>query len=67
MVHHGVVALGCRRDGLGIRPRFGPEYDQRETIRADLDLIRSLPGVVAASSTSGIPLSGGGSSTQLTP
>jgi putative ABC transport system permease protein len=42
---------------------FGAEYDQRETIRADLDLIRSLPGVVAASSTSGIPLSGGGSST----
>lgn len=44
---------------------FGPAYDQRETIRADLDLIRSLPGVVAASSTSGVPLSGGGSSTGI--
>ncbi|MGH8186600.1 MAG: ABC transporter permease [Steroidobacteraceae bacterium] len=44
---------------------FGPAYDQRETIRSDLDLIRSLPGVVAASTTSGVPLSGGGSSTGI--
>jgi putative ABC transport system permease protein len=44
---------------------FGPQYNQRETVRADLDLIRSLPGVVAASSTSGIPLSGGGSSSGI--
>lgn len=44
---------------------FGPGYDHRETIRADLDLIRSLPGVVAASHTNGVPLSNGGSSTAI--
>src|ERR1700754_2901459 len=42
---------------------FGPNYDQRDTIRRDLDLIRGLPGVVSASSINGIPLSGGGSAT----
>jgi putative ABC transport system permease protein len=41
---------------------FGPTYDHRETVRHDLHLIRSLPGVVAASVTNGVPLSGGGSS-----
>jgi len=40
---------------------YGPKYDQRDTVRRDLDLIRSLPGVVDASSINGIPLSGGGS------
>jgi len=44
---------------------FGPNYDHRDTIRRDLDLIRSLPGVVSASSINGIPLSGGGSATNL--
>lgn len=44
---------------------FGPNYDQRDTIRRDIDLIRSLPGVVSASSINGIPLSGGGSATNL--
>jgi putative ABC transport system permease protein len=46
---------------------FGPTYDQRDTVRRDLDLMRSLPGVVSASSINGIPLSGGGSSTNLGP
>lgn len=46
---------------------FGPTYDQRDTVRRDLDLIRALPGVVSASITNGIPLSGGGSSTSLGP
>jgi len=40
---------------------YGPKYDQRDTVRRDLDLIRALPGVVDASSINGIPLSGGGS------
>jgi len=40
---------------------YGVKYDQRDTVRRDLDLIRALPGVVAASSINGIPLSGGGS------
>ena len=42
---------------------YGPSYNHRETIRHDLDLIRSMPGVVAASVTGGIPLSGGGQAT----
>jgi putative ABC transport system permease protein len=46
---------------------FGPSYDQRDTIRRDLDMIRALPGVVSASSINGIPLSGGGSATNLGP
>jgi putative ABC transport system permease protein len=46
---------------------FGPNYDQRDTIRRDIDLIRSLPGVVSASPINGIPLSGGGSATNLGP
>lgn len=41
---------------------FGPKYDHEATVRRDLDVIRSLPGVVAAASISGIPLSGSGSS-----
>lgn len=40
---------------------FGADYDQRETVRRDLALLRSLPGVVAASVTNGVPLSNGGS------
>lgn len=42
---------------------YGPNYNHRETVRHDLDLIRALPGVVAASVTNQIPLSGGGSAT----
>lgn len=40
---------------------YGPDYDHRETVRRDLDLIRSMPGVVAASALYGVPMSGGGS------
>jgi putative ABC transport system permease protein len=43
---------------------FGPNYDHRDAVRRDLDMIRAMPGVVAASITNGIPLSGGGSSSQ---
>jgi putative ABC transport system permease protein len=46
---------------------FGPSYNQRETVRSDLDTIRALPGVVSASTINGIPLSGGGSATNLGP
>jgi putative ABC transport system permease protein len=46
---------------------FGPNYDQRQTIDNDLRLLRSLPGVVAASPISQIPMSGGGSSEKLGP
>jgi putative ABC transport system permease protein len=46
---------------------FGANYDHRQTIDNDLRLLRSLPGVVAASPISQIPLSGGGSSEKLGP
>ena len=46
---------------------YGPTYDHRETVRRDLDMIRALPGVVTATSTSGIPLSGGGSALPFRP
>jgi putative ABC transport system permease protein len=46
---------------------YGPNYNHRETVRHDLDLIRSMPGVVAASVTGGIPLSGGGQATGYSP
>lgn len=39
---------------------FGPNYNHRESVRHDLDVIRAMPGVVAASSINGIPMSGGG-------
>ncbi|HEY7641448.1 MAG TPA: FtsX-like permease family protein [Steroidobacteraceae bacterium] len=46
---------------------FGPNYDQRSTVDNDLRLLRSLPGVVSAAPISQIPMSGGGSSTNLGP
>ena len=39
------------------------DYDLKSAIRQDLDLIRSLPGVVAATTTNSIPTSNGGWST----
>lgn len=39
---------------------FGPNYNHRESVRHDLDVIRAMPGVVAASAINGIPMSGGG-------
>ena len=42
---------------------FAANYNHDVTIREDLELIRGTPGVIAASTTNGIPLSGGGSST----
>jgi putative ABC transport system permease protein len=46
---------------------FGPNYDQRQTVDNDLRLLRSLPGVVRAAPISQIPMSGGGSATNLGP
>jgi putative ABC transport system permease protein len=39
---------------------YGSSYDHRETVRRDLDVIRAMPGVIAATSINGIPMSGGG-------
>jgi len=46
---------------------FGPNYNQSQTIDADLRLLRSLPGVVDVSPISQIPMSQSGSSTNLGP
>jgi len=40
---------------------FGANYDQRETVRRDLTMLRALPGVKAASVTNGVPISNSGS------
>ncbi len=42
---------------------FAPGYNHHNTIREDLILLRSHPGVIAASPINAIPLSGGGSAT----
>lgn len=42
---------------------FGNDYEHDATVEADLRLLRSLPGVVAATSTVSIPMSGSGSAT----
>jgi putative ABC transport system permease protein len=44
---------------------FGPQYDQRDAVRRDLDLLRSISGVVAVSISDNIPMSGGGSGTNF--
>lgn len=42
---------------------YAPDYQHEATVRADLALLRGLPGVVDAASISGVPQSGGGSAT----
>ena len=44
---------------------FGENYDIVGSINGDIDLIKSTPGVVNATVTNAIPLSGGGSGTGL--
>jgi|HubBroStandDraft_6_1064221.scaffolds.fasta_scaffold176903_2 putative ABC transport system permease protein len=44
---------------------FTGRYDPLDSIAEDLRFLRGLPGVVAATATSGIPLSGGGSASTL--
>lgn len=46
---------------------FGPNYNQRDTIDRDLQVLRGLQGVVSASPINQIPMSGGGSATNLGP
>lgn len=40
---------------------YAKDYEHEATVRADLQLLRNLPGVVAASTVAQVPLSGGGS------
>ena len=44
---------------------FGDDFDVVSSIRNDIDLIKSIPGVVAATVSNQIPLSGSGSGTGL--
>jgi putative ABC transport system permease protein len=44
---------------------FGDDYDVTSSITRDIDLIRSIPGVKAATVTNQVPLSGSGSGTGL--
>lgn len=44
---------------------FAHGFDLRASMSEDLDLIRSLPGVVAATTTNSLPIGGGGWSTGL--
>lgn len=46
---------------------FGPGYDHHATLQQDLEALRALPGVVAAGYMNRPPLTGGGSSTSLSP
>jgi len=60
-----------RDSGLDLPNQFmvawvpaGKSFNAEAAMREDLDLLRSLPGVKAATLTNAIPLSGGGSSTR---
>ncbi len=44
---------------------FGDDFDVATSITNDLDMIRSIPGVIAATVSNQIPLSGSGSGTRL--
>ena len=44
---------------------FGKEFDVIDSIRNDIDLLKSIPGVVAATVSNHVPLSGSGSGTGL--
>ena len=44
---------------------FGEDFDVVDSIRNDIDLLQSIPGVVAATVSNQVPLSGSGSGTGL--
>ncbi|MEM7282706.1 MAG: FtsX-like permease family protein [Pseudomonadota bacterium] len=44
---------------------FGDDFDGESSVRNDIDLIRSIPGVVTATVSNHVPLSGSGSGTGL--
>ena len=64
------LAFVNRDPGLNVADTFvvniaarGRSFDAAAAIREDLAILRSLPGVVAATSINAVPLSGGGSGT----
>jgi putative ABC transport system permease protein len=44
---------------------FGPDYNFESGVRADMDLLRQMPGVIAATPAAQVPLSGSGSSSRF--
>jgi putative ABC transport system permease protein len=44
---------------------FASDFDYDTSLREDLNYLRSIPGVISAIAANGVPLSGGGSSTNL--
>ena len=44
---------------------FARDFDYNASLREDLDYLRSIPGVISAVAVNGVPLSGGGSATNL--
>lgn len=44
---------------------FGAGFNVEDSVRSDIDLLRSIPGVVAATVSNHVPLSGSGSGTGL--
>lgn len=44
---------------------FGADFNVEDSVRRDIDLLRSIPGVVAATVSNHVPLSGSGSGTGL--
>ena len=42
---------------------FGNDYEHDATIEKDLEILRALPGVIAVTPASGVPMSGSGSAT----
>jgi putative ABC transport system permease protein len=46
---------------------YAPGYDHAATVRADLALLRAVPGVIAASPINAVPMSGGGSAETYQP
>lgn len=44
---------------------FARNFDYQATLHEDLDYLRSLPGVIAASAVNAVPLSGGGSANHI--
>ncbi|HZW59505.1 MAG TPA: cell division protein FtsX, partial [Woeseiaceae bacterium] len=44
---------------------FGANFDVQDSVTRDIDLVRSIPGVVTATVSNHVPLSGSGSGTGL--
>jgi putative ABC transport system permease protein len=66
------IELITRDPGLDLANTFvmgwmplGDKFGGEAAMREDLQILRSLPGVVAATVTNAVPLSGGGSSTSM--